>query len=303
MRDGAGDNTGVGVSVDAPTHNHDDGFLGGPDGMATRSKSIKAPAFQFYPKDFLTDEDQAVMSLDACGAYARLMCHCWLKGTLPDSTLELSRLCGATPNAMKRMWPEISRCFRQRQDGRWIHPRLEKERQKQKEFRERQAEKAALRWEKSGNATASRGQSRTHALQSSISSTTVQEQEREPKSLPPLAAAWNELTSAPLPKCVGISKKRTGWLKARMAERSLDEWRDIISRIERSSFCRGLTGGGTWVASFDWLIGSADTALKVLEGKYDDRTPAAVVPGKSEIQREFERKYGDMRVDLSRRQA
>jgi len=92
-------------------------------------------------------------------------------------------------------------------------------------------------------------------------------------------------------------------LKARMAERSLDEWRDIISRIERSSFCRGLTGGGTWVASFDWLIGSADTALKVLEGKYDDRTPAAVVPGKSEIQREFERKYGDMRVDLSRRQA
>lgn len=301
MRDGASENRGVSADAETSAPHQNDG-VGGPDDVATRSKSIKAPAFQFYPKDFLTDEDQAVMSLEEAGAYIRLMSSCWLKGSLPSETTELARLCNATPRRMPKLWPAIARCFRQRADGRWIHPRLEKERQKQKEFRERQAEKAVLRWEKSGNAAASRGQSREHALQSSISSTPVEEQEREQKTLPPLATTWNDLTSAPLSKCVGISKKRSGWLKARMAERSLDEWRTVISRIERSSFCRGQNDRG-WVASFDWLIGSADTALKVLEGKYDDRTAAPVVPAKSEIQREFERKYGDLRVDLSRRQA
>jgi hypothetical protein len=36
----------------------------------------KSPAFQFYPKDFLTDENVRVMSLQERGAYITLLCLC-----------------------------------------------------------------------------------------------------------------------------------------------------------------------------------------------------------------------------------
>lgn len=118
------------------------------------AKSIKSPAFQFYPKDFLSDELQMLLSLPEAGAYIRLLCHCWLSGSLPDDTTALARLCGATPAHMSKMWPSISRCFQTRPDGRWMHKRLEKIRRLQDEFRKKQKEKADKRWHAHGNATA-----------------------------------------------------------------------------------------------------------------------------------------------------
>ncbi len=46
------------------------------------------------------------------------------------------------------------------------------------------------------------------------------------------------------------------------------EWIDIINRISLSQFCTG-TNNRSWRATFDWLL-QPDTALKVLEGKFDD---------------------------------
>ncbi len=102
-----------------------------------------------------------------------------------------------------------------------------------------------------------------------------EEQERVSRraALPPLAEAWNTITQRPIARCMGISRKRSTQIAARMAERPLDEWRGIISRVQASSFCRGENDRG-WVASFDWLIAGPDNALKILEGKYDDRAPA-----------------------------
>lgn len=42
-----------------------------------------------------------------------------------------------------------------------------------------------------------------------------------------------------------------------------------MGRISTSDFCRGKNERG-WVATFDWLL-QPDTAIKVLEGKYDNR--------------------------------
>lgn len=102
-----------------------------------------------------------------------------------------------------------------------------------------------------------------------------EEQERVSRraALPPLAEAWNTITQRPIARCMGISRKRSTQIAARMAERSLDEWRGIIGRVQASPFCRGQNDRG-WVASFDWLIASPDNSLKILEGKYDDRAPA-----------------------------
>jgi hypothetical protein len=82
--------------------------------------------------------------------------------------------------------------------------------------------------------------------------------------------AWNDVTSSPLPACQAMTPKRRRHIAARLAERSLDEWRAVFGKIQASAFCCG-KNDRTWVATFDWVIGSADVAVKVLEGKYDDR--------------------------------
>lgn len=84
-----------------------------------------------------------------------------------------------------------------------------------------------------------------------------------------LQAAWNELTKPPIAKCRELSKHRRTSATVRLRERSMDEWREVIARIQTSVFCGGQNDRG-WVASFDWLL-QPDTAVKVLEGKYDGR--------------------------------
>lgn len=88
------------------------------------------------------------MTLPEVGAYIRLIARCWLEGSLPDDLAKLGRLCGTSEARMTQMWPAIVPCFRTRPDGRWIHPRLEKEREKQAKFSRRQTDAADARWAK-----------------------------------------------------------------------------------------------------------------------------------------------------------
>jgi hypothetical protein len=92
-----------------------------------------------------------------------------------------------------------------------------------------------------------------------------------------LRALWNGNTTHPITRCRELSSKRRRAAKARLTERPLTEWAEVFTRIQASSFCRGQNDRG-WVASFDWAILSPDVAVKVLEGKYDDRKPAAPAP-------------------------
>lgn len=106
------------------------------------STSGRAPAFQFYPKDFLHDGNVVVMNLAERGAYVTLLCYCWTEGSLPADLNRLARFCGVNTAAFKKLWPALQPCFRV--DGvtslRLIHPRLERERQKQAEFKRRQSD-------------------------------------------------------------------------------------------------------------------------------------------------------------------
>ena len=103
----------------------------------------KSPAFQFYPKDFLTDENVRMMSFQERGVYITLICLCWSEGTLPAGVDRLARLCGAPLSAFRRLWPALEPCFRvdSERSDRLIHPRLEKEREKQADYKRRQSDK------------------------------------------------------------------------------------------------------------------------------------------------------------------
>jgi hypothetical protein len=96
----------------------------------------------------------------------------------------------------------------------------------------------------------------------------------------PLAVAWNETTTAPLPRVtLPLSPIRASVAVAALARRPLDEWRAVFLRINASAFLRGSDGG--WKADFDWAIRAEgkkpESATKVLEGAFDRSTgpPAA----------------------------
>jgi uncharacterized protein YdaU (DUF1376 family) len=102
----------------------------------------KSPAFQFYPKDFLSDENVRLMSMQERGVYITLMCLCWIEGTLPADVSLLARLAGVPLPAFRKLWPQLLPCFRTdaARDGRLIHPRLERERESQANYRRRQSD-------------------------------------------------------------------------------------------------------------------------------------------------------------------
>jgi uncharacterized protein YdaU (DUF1376 family) len=109
----------------------------------------KSPAFQFYPKEFLMDGNVAGMSLQERGAYITFLCYCWQEGSLPMDQGRLAQMVGTPLKAFLRFWPAVRVCFSE-QDGRYIHRRLEKEREKQTLHRERASSKgragAQARW-------------------------------------------------------------------------------------------------------------------------------------------------------------
>lgn len=102
----------------------------------------KAPAFQFYAEKFLLDERQAVMTLAQSGAYVRLMSYCWRELTIPDDP-DLCRVLvndgRVTARQFREMWPLIRSCFEPTEDGRLRHATLDREREKQAQWRQKSA--------------------------------------------------------------------------------------------------------------------------------------------------------------------
>jgi uncharacterized protein YdaU (DUF1376 family) len=107
---------------------------------------MKAPAFQFYAADFLADKNVAVMGAAEVGAYILLISYCWREGSLPDDAEELAALARMPLEQFEKSWEKrIRRCFELSAEGQWTHPRLEEERQKQADNREKKRHAANVR--------------------------------------------------------------------------------------------------------------------------------------------------------------
>jgi len=123
--------------------------------MASRKLTAKAPAFQFYPTDFLSDPKVMVMTAEEVGAYWLLICACWLDGELPNDARYLAKLAKLSDEQFARVWPAVERCFRATDTG-YTHGRLERERAKQREYRKAKSVSglrgAKSRWQKDGTA-------------------------------------------------------------------------------------------------------------------------------------------------------
>lgn len=89
-------------------------------------------------------------------------------------------------------------------------------------------------------------------------------------SLSPLQALWNEICGTKLNKVVANSKSRKVKEKLRLVDREYNLWDDIFVKILQSEFCCGKNDRG-WRASYDWIMSNDTNAIKVIEGKYDER--------------------------------
>lgn len=101
--------------------------------------TAKAPAFQFYAKDFVTGT--LTFSTEEVGAYILLLAHCWDHGFIPADIKLIARIARLTPSRMRGVWVALAPKFQATGTGEYIQPRLERERDKQAAFRAMQSEK------------------------------------------------------------------------------------------------------------------------------------------------------------------
>jgi uncharacterized protein YdaU (DUF1376 family) len=97
----------------------------------------KSPAFQFYADDFLAGTMD--MSAAEVGAFMRLLCHQWNRGGLPNDIERLQKMAGAKVSDMV-----LEKFQRSEADGLIRNVRLEAERDKQNEYREKQRAKGLM---------------------------------------------------------------------------------------------------------------------------------------------------------------
>jgi uncharacterized protein YdaU (DUF1376 family) len=87
----------------------------------------RSPAFQFYPKDFLSDLNVRVMTWEQKGIYTELLCHCWLEDGIQKELVE------RWFNGGSEVLQPVLKCFYEK-DGKYHHKRLDHEREKQQEW-------------------------------------------------------------------------------------------------------------------------------------------------------------------------
>jgi uncharacterized protein YdaU (DUF1376 family) len=120
-----------------------------------RADANKAPAYQWYPRDFASDEPVQLMTLEQEGAYRRLLDHQWMHNSIPEGPAQLAKICKNIPVAqMRRIWVSIAVCFVpvEGEEGRLQNRKLERVRAVSREYHERQSAAgrrgAAARWDR-----------------------------------------------------------------------------------------------------------------------------------------------------------
>ena len=114
-----------------------------------RTKPDKSPAYQWYPRDAMSDGTMLAMTNEQEGLYRRFLDHAWLEDGLPPNPTQLFlwSKCDSRER-FDQLWMTISPLFPTGTDGRLRNPRQEKERRKQKKNSRLKRLAARVRWKK-----------------------------------------------------------------------------------------------------------------------------------------------------------
>lgn len=202
------------------------------------SKRTTSPAFQFYPKDFLTSPKVMNMTATERGIYITLLCVCWLEGGLPDDVKQLAGFARVPFKQFARIWPHnLQGCFVLARNGLLVNERLDKERRKQLEYRRRQSDygKKGGRRVALGSAKGSPSPRELETADADVLQVASSSSEGSPRGTPPMDIWARELVN------LYPAQGRCGW-----------------NLVERPLF-DALTGnGGDPWAGWDMLRGSLE---------------------------------------------
>lgn len=267
---------------------------------------LKSPAFQFYATDYLGSQRVQMLTLEEEGAYIRLLCFCWQHGSIPASPKEMARLVGkgASTTLCTTLQPMFTK--HPTEPGRLVHERLEEERSKQADWKERSIKggqsSAARRvgdsdWGKkmaqlrrTSNEPATNQTVRKTDEPATSSPTPSPSPKEERRSTSPLLSLvfeeWNKTTV--LKRCLLLSDKRRRSLQSRLVDEFFaNNWKFAMQRIQASNFCKGLNERG-WKASLDWFI-RPDSVVKIMEGEYDNTQGFSKSTPKTILEKELDR--------------
>lgn len=154
----------------------------------------RAPAFQFYPSDFISGEKVARMSYTEVGIYIVLLSHAWLAKGLPTNVTEIAKMLKVNPQRFARLWCGVlSECWVE-DGGRLVNPRQEVERQKQADYRGQQSAR--------GKASAASRRKQPHVNAGSTGVPTGRQPEANSSS--------SSSSSTPVQRPSGASRAREG---------------------------------------------------------------------------------------------
>lgn len=114
----------------------------------------KAPAYQWFPRDFAMDEVAQLMNYEQQGMYRKLLDHQWLEGSIPADEVELAALLKVPVARFRKLWPRIARKFAPCGPGRLQNGRLERQRTERQQFTESPAENVPSQAVLAGRASA-----------------------------------------------------------------------------------------------------------------------------------------------------
>jgi uncharacterized protein YdaU (DUF1376 family) len=89
-----------------------------------------APAYLWYPADFLASSRVVAMTPLAELAYRRLLDYSWMDGSVPENCEACARLARLSFTTMRKLWPLVRPCFvaLDGHDGRMVNARQERDR-------------------------------------------------------------------------------------------------------------------------------------------------------------------------------
>lgn len=242
--------------------------------------SAKSDAWMpLYIGDYLADTMH--LTCEQSGAYLHLIMHYWRAGSLPNNDVALAQIARLSAKAWKAHKPIIAAFF----GDSWTHKRIDAERAKTSEVKERYHERAVkaaqARHKHNPSNASSTATSNGHACLKDRNSQSQGSNEpivssNEDKSAgadPPLTKrevidAWQtRMVPQGFPAIRKMTGQRERLLNARLKDSTLEEWMQAMSALERSAFCRGENDRG-WRADFDFLL-QPKSFTKLLEGAYD----------------------------------
>jgi len=112
----------------------------------------KAPHMPWYGREFYSDENVQVMTLEQEAAYLRFQWNCWQEGSIPNDVTELAAICKNTPLRRFKdvIWPRLAGHFAEMPDNRLVHTGVETLRAAKNRYREESVEAgkrgAEVRW-------------------------------------------------------------------------------------------------------------------------------------------------------------